>query len=538
MISTYKNWLEENAALWSFCVAFIFFLWLFTYSTPRYCNDDMAMSMAAHGYGMYKYSTCCLINNKALYGFIIKNIPTICGVVGYSTMKVIEIFTICWSAIYLLYKSRCGIVTSICFPIVLTILYISFMVYGVIAGLLIALSIIFANLYSERQEKHYLIIAVLFAFWGFLLRDLMFFLMAICAVPFFPWKTLIKNRQMQTAAGALVALIAFAYVVEAFSYATSEWRFFKGVHNVRISLTDYGLLGVLFNRPDVLQKYCYSTNDIAMINSGMVFDYSIFDYDKIMKIFKECGAKRLINLPNWPESNVFSIGSGLYGAKAFFNPVINFVYGADYKSFYNVFFATAVCACILFRSFKMAISFALCYAAFFFIGMVGRPAHPFIPVSVYFLLFFQAIIIASRNKIGKIFISSVSLLYCAIHIQNVFPEGMCLSKQDIGYYDNGMTYNFEYEHDICMLFHKPWLRNIKIYVQGSNSVAPCLRVISDKREGKGIDKMLQSKRGLKIAGRTHWDYKGMLTAYCKEHLGKELKVIEQLPRGIIRVRCE
>src|SRR3990172_1330249 len=48
-------------------------------------NDDVSMSMFAHGYGVATYGSPNLIFSNVLWGYVVRLIPEFNGVLGYST---------------------------------------------------------------------------------------------------------------------------------------------------------------------------------------------------------------------------------------------------------------------------------------------------------------------------------------------------------------------------------------------------------------------------------------------------------------------
>ena len=71
--------------LFFFATTAIFVLFLCLVFQPTWeTNDDVAMSMVAHGYGLATIGTPHLIFSNIIWGYIVRAIPEINGVLGYS----------------------------------------------------------------------------------------------------------------------------------------------------------------------------------------------------------------------------------------------------------------------------------------------------------------------------------------------------------------------------------------------------------------------------------------------------------------------
>ncbi len=67
--------------------------------SPRWeTNDDVAMSMVAHGYGLAAYGSPNLLFSNVLWGYLVRTLPTIHGVFGYS-MATLGVLTLVSAAI-------------------------------------------------------------------------------------------------------------------------------------------------------------------------------------------------------------------------------------------------------------------------------------------------------------------------------------------------------------------------------------------------------------------------------------------------------
>jgi hypothetical protein len=71
-------------------------------------NDDVAMSMIAHGYGLAAYGSPHLVFSNILWGYLARAIPTVNGVLGYSLATMGVLLAFGWAALYFLIRLGAG----------------------------------------------------------------------------------------------------------------------------------------------------------------------------------------------------------------------------------------------------------------------------------------------------------------------------------------------------------------------------------------------------------------------------------------------
>ena len=55
-------------------------------------NDDVGMSMVAHGYGIAAFGSPQIMFSNVLWGYVIRSIPSVGGVLGYSLATMAALF--------------------------------------------------------------------------------------------------------------------------------------------------------------------------------------------------------------------------------------------------------------------------------------------------------------------------------------------------------------------------------------------------------------------------------------------------------------
>src|SRR5437667_5060333 len=94
------------------CSAFVCLLCGFF--NPRWeTNDDVAMSMVAHGYGIAEYGSPRLIFSNVLWGAIVRSLPSIDGLLGYSFATLLSLAIASAATLYFLLRMGAGYVVGL-----------------------------------------------------------------------------------------------------------------------------------------------------------------------------------------------------------------------------------------------------------------------------------------------------------------------------------------------------------------------------------------------------------------------------------------
>jgi hypothetical protein len=100
--------------LGALATAVIFVLLLYLVFEPRWeTNDDVGMSMVAHGYGISAISSPKLIFSNVLWGYLVRAIPEVNGTHGYSLATLGVLITVGAVVLSVLYRLGAGYVASL-----------------------------------------------------------------------------------------------------------------------------------------------------------------------------------------------------------------------------------------------------------------------------------------------------------------------------------------------------------------------------------------------------------------------------------------
>ena len=260
---------------------------------PRWeTNDDVAMSMIAHGYGLAAYGSPNLIFSNVLWGCLVRAIPTINGVLGYSVATLAVLLVAGWATLYFLLRLGVGYFTGLLAVALLITRSTLFPQFTVNAGLLTVAAIIGWQVYARWGGVGNLVIACLLAFFGYLIRYTEFFLVLGVALPLLPWRALRDRRQMQIAFLLLGVVIASAAAFDYWSYSGPEWQHFVELSPTRAPISDFLNYGVgwhLKQHPEVMAHHGYSQNDIDLVSNWFFVDPQIADPKSLNAMLAELG---------------------------------------------------------------------------------------------------------------------------------------------------------------------------------------------------------------------------------------------------------
>ena len=145
---------KNHQLLLAFLASATYLSALCAFFTPQWeTNDDVGMSMAAHGYGIAATGSPNLIFSNVIWGYLVRSIPQINGVLGYSiaTMLVLVIFGMVM--LYALRRLGFGWLVSLAVLALVLVRPILFPQFTINAGLLTVGAIVCWHLYGNQGSK-------------------------------------------------------------------------------------------------------------------------------------------------------------------------------------------------------------------------------------------------------------------------------------------------------------------------------------------------------------------------------------------------
>lgn len=264
---------------------------LCTLSAPRWLtNDDLSMSMMAHGYGVATAgSPPYLMFSNLLWGYFARSLPTLNGTPGYSLATMATLLVSAVAIGFSLLRLRVSFAVSTAAVVFVFTQPILFPQFTVNAGLLMVASVMLVRAYASDRKAGLLIVACLLAFASYLIRSQEFLFVCAAGVPFLPIRLLLRDRRALVGAGVLTCAVVASAVVDHQAYRTPAWRDFNALNPVRALLTDFRAADPIRARPDLLTKHGLSLNDIALVEGWFFVDPKVANPPVLQAMISEAG---------------------------------------------------------------------------------------------------------------------------------------------------------------------------------------------------------------------------------------------------------
>jgi hypothetical protein len=531
-ISTILGDIKNRPALLSFLLIATLVASLCFAFQPRWeTNDDAAMSMIAHGYGLAAYGSPNLVFSNVLWGHLVRVMPTINGVLGYSIATLAVLLVIGWTLLYFLLRLGVDYRPSLLAVALIIVRPTLFPQFTINAGLLTAVAIIGWHVYARFKDTGILVIACMLAFFGFLIRNTEFLLVLGVALPLLPWRSLKKRREMQIAFLLTGVAISSAAAFDRWAYSGPEWRQFLEFNEARIPYTDYGADKHLLQHPEIMTSYGYSQNDISLLSAGFFDDPQIAAPQTLNAMLAKLG-------PLFLQEG--SAESGLKAIKAPF--VTNLL----------PLFLSALVLFVWAPRWSVAIAWILCLTALFAMGIMGRPGIVRVYAPLVSLLL-TAPFLHEKNK-GRVplwlatltlFIACVWNAYLLIPeklasqrwLQQIQTDALGLPVEPIVSWEWGG--DVEFESIFPLLANNLDTRKLKFYGLDSFNHAPFSVANTEQIAGRGFSERLRTTAGIPIVALPN--HLKMINIYCREHFNGQLhRFIKYQARSlqVQQIRCE
>jgi hypothetical protein len=493
-------------------------------------NDDVGMSMVAHGYGIAAKGSPNLIFSNVLWGHLVRSIPSIGGVLGYSLATLGIFIVVGVATLFTLVRTGAGLVTASGVLLLLLVRPVLFPQFTLNAGLLMVAAFASWQLAARGGGTPVFAAGCALALGSYLVRDQEGLLVLIVASPMLPWKFLAANRSAKVCVALLALAVGSAAWVNHRAYQGHDWRAFESLNAARVPYTDFGAVPLLKRRPDILRLHGYSSNDLDLVGRWFFVDPQIADPKSLNAMIDDLGP-----LP----SARHALSNAWQGVQALWNP----------RLLVPLLVALLLFACI--PSWPVAVSWLLCVAAIAMIGASGRPvaALPRVYEPLVDLLVIAALV---RDRIdgwrhrlaaGAILAAASFNTYgvCAVSksreaaAQQVRRELAGFPHEPVMIWGGA----FPFEEMYPVLGASAEAMSYRLYGLGAFTLVPFSVPYAEREAGHGMVELLQSKAGVPVmASHDRIEY---LKIYCSEHLHGHLVSISIQHFGRVRLdrfRCD
>ena len=278
-----------EAAAWSLLIPFGFIGLLCAFLPPRWeTNDDVAMSMIAHGYGAVAYSSPQLVFSNVLWGKFVQTIPALFGVPGYSIATLGALIVASVAVMHaLLLVNATKIVATAAVGLVLARATV-FPQFTIISGLLAVAGIALLMVYQRHSEHKALIggFACLF-FLAFLIRWMEAVFVILVALPLLDYGLVKRLRSVQISIVSILVACVAAQWIDNTAYMQDEWLQFNEFNALRVLITDYGVTTSLASKPEALIASNLTPNDLQLLSRFFFLDPQIADPAILRTVLQE-----------------------------------------------------------------------------------------------------------------------------------------------------------------------------------------------------------------------------------------------------------
>jgi NADH:ubiquinone oxidoreductase subunit 3 (subunit A) len=480
---------------------------------PRFeTNDDVAMSMVAHGYGIAEYGTPQLFFSNILWGILVRAIPSIGGILGYSIATIATLVAI--GGLTHFFLRRLGVtytVASIVAALILTRPTL-FPQFTINAGLLATAAVLGWRVYAQDGDETSLVSACVAAFFAYIIRDLEFFLVLAVASPMLPWRSVREQRRFQIGVGILSVAIVGAALANFCSFQTPEWKSFSNLNPIRAAFTDFSAAEELLNRPAIIKRYGYTKNDINLLQNWFFEDRTISNPAVLKAMLANVRPQRMLQS---------KFESGISEIKTLFKPTL------------LPLLLPALILLVIAPQTNLTISWALCLGTFFCLGFLGRPGilRVYVPV-ISLMLVMPLAGIAFKIAKQKILAFALFIVYVFSGFLLV-PEALAarqeIQKARVNFkllpHETIVVWgaDFPFESAFPLLSKDADALAPKFYGLGAFTLAPFSVAFAEDKSGRGLIERLRSSSGVPIIGDANTE---LLRRYCSEHFDGQLRAVD------------
>jgi hypothetical protein len=497
---------------WPISVGLVFLLcWI---SSPIFeTNDDVHLSMIAHGYGIATGGSPRLVYSNVLWGYFIRLVPEIWGVLGYSLITLGIVVVVGAVVIRSVLATGIGFLGAIAVLTLVVARAVLVPQYTINAGLLMVAAVVCWHRFDKQESGARLALCAgcLLAYCSFLVRSHEFLLVLGVALPLLPWRSLWLRRDAKLALILLVVAIGASSMLDRFAYRGAEWVEFNRFNAVRIPYNDYGAAEHLKDRPEILRRYGYTASDVDLITDWFFEDPKIADPEKLQSMLRELGplAFQAGSLEKaW--KGVTELGSS--------DKLLPIVLAALFLAVIRP----------RWRTFGV---WGLCLGALFTLGLLGRPGVTRVYVPLVGLLLLAPFLddgtaLLDCTKLRRWTIIGVVLVASFFNAQAVLgnSRGLQSWSEDVraglrDFPSDGVVVwggNFPYEAVYPVLGSSPNFRNLHLYLLDDFTLAPYSVATAARKSGHGFLDQLIGERGVPVVVN---DYgAALLETYCRDNL--------------------
>ena len=491
-------------------------------------NDDIAMAMVVHGYGIAAVPSPNLFFSNQLWGHLAQLLDVSSVIPGYSLASLATL-TVAGAGMFVC-LARNGVPRLVCAAAVALILArpLLFQQFTVNAGLVTIVALLCWQHAARHGRRTALYCGCGLLFIAFLIRAPEACLVVMVALPLLPWSTLARDRHARIAIVALAFALLAAQVIDHRAYQAPAWQAFTTLNPLRAIFTDFGARQAARSNPQLVREHGYSANDMELMGNWFFVDPDIADPKRLRPLLASFGSAPLV---------LHSFTLATRGIHNLWHPEL------------VILFAAAVLVGLIQGGRRVAASWALMLGAIALLSIAGR-SGPLLRIYVPLLsVLVIAPLVCSRLRQQRTAVVLTILIgAAAVNGSHVIKQSLgkqqqaaklqhdlaALTTQPVALW--GASFPFELVYPV--LGPTPITRGYRFYGLGVFTLAPFSVAYAQEAAGDGFIARLRSDEGSHLIAIER--QVALLATYCQEHLGGQLESLSTPPLGTLpmsRQRC-
>ncbi len=494
-------------------------------------NDDVAMAMFAHGYGLAHSASDQLFFSNALWGKVVQLFQPILNMEGYALMSLMTVL-VCVLVLFALvrrnYESNYLAALILAYGIFQSLISPQFTVN---AGLLAIVCIFSVLEYERTKSSKFLFLMIVFGGLSFLVRSIELCFMVVVAAPLLIRRSLMVDRRFILALLGLIVLGVGAFEFDRKSYEAEEWKAFNELNTVRAAYTDFGAHKVLFSHPEILRSEGYSKNDIKLVKNWFFEDDNISDPLALKRLLSAVEAEHV--------DPVLIRERILKGLKVFIHKEL------------KVTAFIVLCLLLVCFSWRFFLSIWLVIGVAVLLGILGRPGISRVFEPALLLLLIYSYYGVQSTKYKKRIVLAVLLAAVPFQVQSVlnsYSEDLNHSRVALAEYSQmnqvdfvvwGSALPYKYLYPLMNNTEVRREKGPKLYAFGVTALAPSSVASVLRGEKQGFLARFSGSEGVNLVAKP--GKLELLRHYCQERLGGVMHQQSPFPSFVLiplfRVSC-
>lgn len=259
-------------------------------------NDDVAMMMMAHGFGIAGQPTPLLLFSNVWQGLAIQAMGWPFGLSGYG-VYLMGAQVVAMAAIFAFLTELNGRVRlNLAVVIAVGIRAVFAPQFTVIAGFLALATVLAMLAYLARPRVSVLAAATVLGLASILMRDHLFLFVAAVALPFLLRPALVQDRRVWAAGVILLLLALAAQWHQNLLLSAPEWTAHHAQNLLRAAFTDFNAAPRVAADPKALAAAGWSLNDLSMVENWWLVDTRLSSPDAMRAALEVVGLPAFFGL--------------------------------------------------------------------------------------------------------------------------------------------------------------------------------------------------------------------------------------------------